>query len=61
MEMIYAGDERVLSMAEIEQILTYLYGESDYDREAGCYSNGNWFSVNNILRELSYNAMEIVD
>ena len=61
METMYAGDERVLSMAEIEQILTEMYGDSEYDREAGCYANGNWFSVNNILRELSYYAMEIID
>ena len=53
----YEDDERTLTMAEIEDILVSCYGESEYDREAGCYAGGrNWLSIENILSELSNNC-----
>lgn len=55
--MKYEGDERTLTMSEIEEILVGLYGDSEYDREAGCYAgNREFMSINNILRELSANC-----
>ena len=52
--MKYEGDERTLTMSEIEEILVEAYGDSEYDRQAGCYGgNGTWLSIDNILRELS--------
>ncbi|MBO6270305.1 MAG: hypothetical protein J6N19_14340 [Clostridium sp.] len=54
MGMKYEDDERTLTMAEIEEILVEAYGDSEYDRQAGCYGgNGAWLSIDNILGELS--------
>lgn len=57
MGMMYEDDERTLTMAEIEEILVEVYGDSEYDRQAGCYGgNRAWLSVDNILRALSANC-----
>ena len=47
--MKYENDKRMVSMADIEEILVANYGEGDYDRKAGCSINGNWLSVDNVL------------
>lgn len=52
--MLYEGDRRELAMEDIERALVEHFGESDYDREAGCYSNGEWMSVNSILSIIAY-------
>ena len=53
----YEDDERTLTMAEIEDILVSVYGESEYDRESGCYGgNRTWLSIENVLSELSDNC-----
>ena len=53
--MEYIGDDRTVTMERIEEILTDYYGDSDYDREAGCYANGRWLSIDNVLAEISAN------
>lgn len=55
MGMRYENDERMISMAEIERILTNLYGTSEHSRECGCYVNGNWLSVEDVLTEIASN------
>lgn len=52
----YEGDERTLTMEEIEEILVSVYGESEYARTSGCYADGAWLSIENILSELSYSC-----
>lgn len=54
--MRYEDDERTLTMAEIEEILADNFGDSNYNREAGCYIDGNWLSINSILDALSANC-----
>ena len=54
--MKYQGNEDVITLEAAERALTEAYGDSDYDREAGCYSNGNWFSVDAVLNILAENA-----
>lgn len=53
--MKYGNDDRTVTMAEIEEILTSAYGDSEYAREAGCYSNHRWFSIEAVLSEISDN------
>ena len=57
--MKYEYDFRVIDMATIEEILTTEYGDSEYARTAGCYANGNWFSIEKILSLLSDGAQDI--
>lgn len=45
----YEDDNRTVTMADIEEILLANYGDSDYDREAGCRVNGGWLSIDNVL------------
>lgn len=47
--MKYESDERTLTMKDLERILCKEYGTSEYDRVSGCYSDGKWFSIDNIL------------
>lgn len=54
--MKYEGNEDVITLEQAERALTEVYGNSAYDREAGCYSNGNWFSVDAVLNILAENA-----
>ena len=43
----------MLSIDEIKEILYNYYNvEDDYDAECGCYVNGNWISVADVLRVL---------
>ena len=51
--MKYETDERTLTMEDLEKILCKVYGTSEYDRESGCYHNGKWFSIDNILEVVS--------
>ena len=51
--MKYESDDRTLTMEDLEKILCKVYGSSEYDRESGCYHNGKWFSVDNILEAVS--------
>ena len=53
--MNYKDDERMVTMEEIEEILTNAFGDSEYDRESGCYHDGKWFSVESVLEEISRN------
>lgn len=51
--MKYESDERTLTMKDLERILCKEYGSSEYDREAGCYHDGKWFSINEILNTVA--------
>lgn len=51
--MEYEGDERSLTIEELEEILIEVYGESEYDRTSGCYINRTWLSIDNVLGEVS--------
>lgn len=53
-EMQYADDGRTLTMAQLEEILCEVYGDSEYDRTSGCYHGHKWFSVDSILEAVSY-------
>ena len=54
--MKYEGDKRMVTMEEIEEILIYCYGDSEYDRVSGCRGgNGSWLSIENVLEEISAN------
>lgn len=49
----YADDDRTLTMAQLEEIMISEYGSSEYDRTSGCYHDGKWFSIDNILKSVS--------
>ena len=54
MKYEYENDDRTVTMEQIEIILTEAYGNSEYDRQAGCRGgNGNWLSIDNVLAEIS--------
>lgn len=46
----YSNDKRTISMDKIELAIMEYYGDGEeFDRESGCYLNGLWFSVDEIL------------
>lgn len=51
--MDYKGDTRMLSIQELEKILISTYGNDD--RSRGCYVNGKWLSIDDILSIASAN------
>ena len=51
--MDYEGDKRSVTMEELEQILTDIFGDSAYDRQSGCSHNGSWFSIDSVLSTIS--------
>lgn len=51
--MRYKNDERTLTMKDLERILCKEYGTSEYDRESGCYHDGKWFSIDEILNTVA--------
>ena len=46
----YEGDNRILTMEDIEKILIRVLGGN---RDSGCYHNGRWMSINTILEAIS--------
>lgn len=49
--MDYQNDTRSITIKELEAILISYYGS--VDRIRGCYINGRWFSIDDILRIVS--------
>ena len=55
--MDYKGDDRKISMEELEKVLCDCYGWSGYDKNSGCSTcSGPWLSVNNVLKLASREA-----
>lgn len=52
MKYEYENDNRVLTMKEIEKIIVKKFGG---DRDSGCYHNGQWMSINSILKAIAEN------
>ncbi len=50
----YKGDDRCISLENLEKALCEKYGWSEYDKETGCYSReGGWFSIDKILKTVA--------
>ncbi len=49
----YKGDKRTLTMEQLEELLLSVYGT--IDRIRGCYVNGRWLSIDDVLRIVSDN------
>ena len=49
MKMQYEDDKRIVTLAKIERILINTFGNS---RDSGCYHNGQWMSINSILKAI---------
>lgn len=49
--MNYEKDTRTLTIEELEKILIAAYGNSN--RSSGCFNNGKWFSIDDILSIVS--------
>ena len=47
--MQFEGDERTLTMEQLEEILCENFGNSEYDRTSGCRTPYGWLSIDNIL------------
>jgi hypothetical protein len=47
--MKYQDNNNLITVAQIERALTEKYGDSDYDREAGCSCDGEWLSIEEVL------------
>lgn len=49
----YADDDTTFTLAQIEEILLEKFGDSQYERESGCYkSNGEFFSIDSVLEAI---------
>ena len=55
MKNYYETDTRELTIAEIAEILCDHY-RCDSDDDGGCYKNGRWFSVADVLEAISERA-----
>ena len=51
--MIYKGNDHFVTMEELEQVLTSVYGDTEYSRRAGGYVNGEIFSMEEVLRRVA--------
>lgn len=50
----YKGDERYISLEDLEKVLCDKYGWTEYDKECGCYcSQGGWFSIDKVLKAVA--------
>ena len=50
----YKGDNRTITLENLEKVLCNKYGWSDYDKESGCNSQqGGWFSIDRILEAVA--------